>query len=437
MVAVTQSLSSVPPIDLAQLFAESPKAAGSHDRCVPLARTLELVPELRRRYGITRISDATRLDRVAIPTICAIVPDSDDVISNYSGKGATYEHALASAVMEATERQICARFDPPTVSLRPCDIGGGIDLKGLGLYEEAWDRPCQFVAGIDAISAEVVPVPLALVRCPWNGPRTFDTSSTNGLASGNNLTEAVYHALFELVERHVWSMTHARAHLRPRFLLEAFARRIGVEPDFSSLVDDAVAKEIRLPTGCAAVDSLIAEVEAAGLSIRVLALEEPGLPVCIIASIRQLGVDPPLAHAGLGCSWSPEHAAMRAITEAVQGRLVDFQGAREDMLREDDPRTCYGNHGRRRSTLPHGRWYFDAPAQVVTLHSISDRSCSDLGRELRALVDAVDAAGAPRVVVVDLSPSDLPISVARVIVPGLETGMVDGRIGAALRRVIS
>ncbi|TAN31261.1 hypothetical protein EPN29_13885 [bacterium] len=434
---IAQVSFGMPPIDVERLFRTLPKTPGSYDRSVSLEKTLALVPELRRRYGITRISDVTRLDRVAVPTICAVVPDSDDVISNYSGKGATYEHALASAVMEATERQICAQFDPPTVSLRPCDIGGGMDLMSLGLNEEAWDRPCQFVAGLDAISGEGVPVPLALVRCPWNGPRTFDTCSTNGLASGNNLTEAVYHALFELVERHVWSMTHARAHLRPRLLLEAFARRIGVEPDFSSLVDDAVAKEIRLPTGCAAVDSLIAEIEAAGLSIRVLALEEPGLPVCIIASIRQLGVDPPLAHAGLGCSWSPEHAATRAITEAVQGRLVDFQGAREDMLREDDPRTCYGNHGRRRSTLPHGRWYFDAPAQVVTLRSIPDRSFPDLGRELRALVDAVHAAGAPQVVVVDLSLSDLPISVARVIAPGLETGMVDGRIGAALRRVIS
>lgn len=432
-----QTLSASSPIDIERLYAPLPKAPGSFDRSVPLERTLALVSELRRRYGITRMSDPMRLDRVAIPTICAVVPESDDIISNYSGKGPTREHALASAVMEAAERQVCARFDPPAIDLRPCDIDGGMDLRSLGLNEEAWDRPCPFIAGVDVSSGEVVPVPLALLRCPWNGPPTFDSSSTNGLASGNNLTEAVYHALFELVERHIWSMTHARAHLRPRLLLEAFARRIGVEPDFSPLVDDAVAKEIQLPTGYAAVDRLIGEVEVAGLSIRLLALEEPGLPVCVIASIRQLAVEPPLAHAGLGCSWSPEHAATRAITEAVQGRLVDFQGAREDMLREDDPRTCYGNHGRRRSTLPHGRWYFDAPAPVVALRSLADRSSQDLGRELHALVDAVHAAGAPQVVVVDLSPPDLPISVTRVIAPGLETGMVDGRIGAALRKVMS
>lgn len=100
------------------------------------------------------------------------------------------------------------------------------------------------------------------------------------------------------------------------------------------------------------------------------------------------------------------------------------------MLREDDPRTCYGNHGRRRSTLPHGRWYFDAPAPVVALQDLPDSSCEDLGQELRALVEAVSAAGAPQVVVVDLSPHDLPVSVARVIVPGLETGMVDGAASA-------
>ncbi|TAN14135.1 MAG: hypothetical protein EPN45_04080, partial [Rhizobiaceae bacterium] len=423
------------PIDVERLFRTLPKTPGSYDRSVSLEKTLALVPELRRRYGITRMSDPTRLDRIAIPTICAIVPDSDDVISNYSGKGPTREHAMASAVMEAMERQICAQFDPPALDLRPCDVEGGLDLRGLGLVDEAWERPCPFIAGTDLSSGQIVPVPLALVRCPWNGARTFGTSSSNGLASGNNLTEAVYHALFELVERHIWSLTHAKAHLRPKYLVEALARRLGTEPDFSTFVDDTVVREIQLPTGRPRLDGLVREIAAAGLGLRVLALEEPSLPICAIASIRQFDADPPLAHMGLGCSWSPEHAASRAITEAIQGRIVDFQGAREDMLLEDDPRTCYGNHGRRRSSLPHGRWYFDASAPAVELGDLADRSCRDLARELRALTEAVRGVGVSQVVAVDLSPADLPIAVARVIAPELETGIVDGRIGPALRKI--
>ncbi|HVA26939.1 MAG TPA: hypothetical protein VNF68_02100, partial [Candidatus Baltobacteraceae bacterium] len=80
------------------------KVRESFDRCVSLERTLSLIPELRRRFGITRIGDTTLLDRTNIPTACAVVPISPDALSVYNGKGLTREAAVASAVMEAAER---------------------------------------------------------------------------------------------------------------------------------------------------------------------------------------------------------------------------------------------------------------------------------------------------------------------------------------------
>lgn len=90
------------------LPASVPKTPGTYDRAVPFEQTLALVPELRRRYGITRLADTTYLDRTGISTYSALVPNSPDLLGVYNGKGLTREAAMASAVMEATERQIGA-----------------------------------------------------------------------------------------------------------------------------------------------------------------------------------------------------------------------------------------------------------------------------------------------------------------------------------------
>lgn len=116
------------------LPASVPKTPGTYDRAVPFEQTLAPVPELRRRYGITRLADTTYLDRTGISTYSALVPNSPDLLGVYNGKGLTREAAMASAVMEATERQIGAA------------------------------------------------VPLAMVQCPWFGEKLFDVTSTNGLA---------------------------------------------------------------------------------------------------------------------------------------------------------------------------------------------------------------------------------------------------------------
>src|SRR5580698_8578765 len=97
--------SPAPPIRLPK---SCPKAVGSHDRCVSLEGTLARFGELRRRFGVTRLGDTTRLDRTGIPTATAIVPAGNDLISVYNGKGTSRNAAYAGAVMEAVERQVAA-----------------------------------------------------------------------------------------------------------------------------------------------------------------------------------------------------------------------------------------------------------------------------------------------------------------------------------------
>jgi ribosomal protein S12 methylthiotransferase accessory factor len=404
-----------------RLPASVPKAPGTYDRAVPFGQTLALVPELRRRYGITRVADTTYLDRTGIPTYSALVPHSPDLLGVYNGKGLTRESAMASAVMEATERQIGANVTLPKFSASLRSVGERIDLTACDVREGMIDRDVTCVLGTELLTGDVIAVPLAMVQCPWFGDKLFDVTSTNGLASGNNLTEAIYHALCELIERQAWTMYQVRSSLLPRFYLGA------------QTSDLAIAPEITLPAGEEHVDRLVHKIRETGLVIRALALNEGPLPVTVLASLTELHAMPPMAHVGLGCALSPAHALTRAITEAVQSRVVDIQAAREDILRPDEPAGVMGTHARRLRAMPSGQWYYDVPSEQISLASLPNRTTDDLAQDVRETLEALRAYGVPSVIVVDLSPPDLPISVVRAIVPGLETYGFSGHLGPRAR----
>jgi ribosomal protein S12 methylthiotransferase accessory factor len=379
-----------------EFLQAAPKAPGSFDRCVALEQTLALIPQLRARYAITRIADITHLDRIGIPVMTAIVPESPDLISTYNGKGPTRESALAGAVMEAVERQT-----------------GAAPAVGSFIHDG-----CEVVEGFDLISEEPALVALGAVACPWRGAPLEKRASTDGLAAGNTLSEAVYHALSELVERHLWVTAHALGDVLPRALVSAFA---GGPVSLPNFVGDPIAPNVKLPTGSATVDDLTDKIHRAGLTLRLRAFELEPFPVLFIATIGDPAGGRCAAHTGFGCSWSPVHAAVRAITEAAQSRAADFQAAREDLRREDDPLA----HGLRRSVgLPLGSWYYDAPARTRTLASFPDKATNDVACDVQSLLAALRHANVERAVIVDLSPSDGPIHVVRAVIPALKTQAV-------------
>lgn len=389
-------------LDLAQCQR---KVAGSFDRCAPLARTLALVPDLRARYGVTRVGEITRLDRIGIPTFCAIVPTSQAGLSVFNGKGATREAALASAVFEAVERETAAS-------------------AWLQMHARSCEgRPC--VDGRDLLNGRDVAVPLDAVHLRRPKDPGLPVPTSNGLASGNTLTEATYHALCELIERHAWSLYQMRCERLPRMLGGPAA------PDF------AFASEVTLPSGNAGLDRLVARVTAQGLRLRVMYLYEPHLPTVMLASIVEEESDPPMSHIGLGCSLSPAHAAIRAVTEAAQSRLTDIHGARDDALRAGDAPAHTVEHTRRLSKAPKDVWFYDLPAEAIGLESIADLSTNDLAEDVRRVLSALAKFGASSATVIELSPPDLSVKVVRAIVPELETTCVDGRIGPKAKEALN
>lgn len=392
-----------------------PKAGGMRDRSVPLATTVDAVPRLRRRFGITRVGETTALDRTGIPNFCAIVPNSPDVLSVYNGKGRTPREARVSAVMEAVERQTAARANPPSYTRPMEQVLKDIDLTPLDLLRESLTSEVECTDGFDLIDERIVPVPLALVRFPWRGPRLTRRSSTNGLASGNTLTEAVYHAVTEMVERHVWSMQMVRSEILPRYYRG---------PD---ALDRACARTLVFPTGDAVLDALYERIVACGLRVRVSMLEIASFAPTALASVVEPESEPPMAHVGLGCSLSSAHAAERALTEAIQSRVVDVQAAREDIRRADDD-AGPGTHGKRLASLPENRWFYDLDAPTVTLDALPELSSDDLARDVRTLVGQMRDGGIRTCAVVPIL-NEPDVSVVRVCAPDFETTAVDGRFG--------
>jgi ribosomal protein S12 methylthiotransferase accessory factor len=406
------------------------KVPGSFDRCVPLVQTLALVPQLCERYGITRIADITHLDRIGIPVMSAIVPESPDTISVYNGKGTTREGAVAGAVMEAVERQIAAA---PRVPAFLCDAG--VVLKVIdpsGCHEFRHGMTLPVVRGVELLSGNPIDVPLALVQCPWRGERVIFGDSSNGLAAGNTVTEAVYHAVCELLERHVWAVAHALGYLRPRAIVSRFT---GSAAAIAGFVDDPIASDIELPTVSAAVNALVEQIRRAGLTVRLRAFDLRPFPILLVATIADDAGGPSAAHSGLGCSWSPEHAAIRALTEAAQARAGDFHATREDLCGHDAP--SIPRYGIRRTFgVPSRRWFYDAPAPVRALDSFVDRSSNDIARDVERLADALREADAGPLAIVDLSPAGLPLHVVRAVAPRLESPASGGRFGPTVRGIL-
>jgi YcaO-like protein with predicted kinase domain len=407
------------------------KTGDSFDRTVSLAVTIERAGALRARYGITRVAELTHLDRIGIPVMSAVVPGSADAIGVYNGKGLTRDHATAGALMEALERQMCARCDMTRFAHPIPEVMEYLDLPRVN-----WIGPgegdVECVAGIDLLSGAEIAVPLGLVQCPRQGARLFSYTSTNGLASGNTSTEAIYHAIFELCERHLWSRVHVFAHMWPRSL----RARAG---DLSDRPDDPVASEVIVSPDTPVIGDLIEKIARAGLRFRLLAYAPPNWPIGMLACISEHDAgDAMFYHLGMGCSWSPLHAAVRAITEAAQVRVADMAAAREDLRRADEGHAPGFEHGKRPAGFPNGRWYYDGPVRErVTIEDVPDRSDPDLDVELEMLLDVLRASGERCVAYVDVTPADVPISVARVIAPSLERTLVDGTLSPLMTSLLA
>lgn len=388
--------------------------------------TLERVLEQARSFGVTRLADITGLDRIGLPTYSAIVPNSEDILSVYNGKGLRPIDAKVGALMEALERQVA-------LTARPTLVDGSFqELSKLyavldprrskeGLAEDySESHTYSWVWGRDLISDSDVLVPATWAGYMWHhltaGPH-FQLHTSNGLSSGNTREEAICQALCELVERDAWTLAEIGARLLP------WARRRLADPENAANGEDDTELH---PTLELADEPAMEFFRRAGLEPVLHDItSDLGIPT-VFATVRdELLPGFPMVHGGVGTHLDARVAARRALTEVAQSRCVDIQGVREDITPPDAAATQFNIHTRRISGVQRNGWTINRSSKIHTLADLPSTIHDYIEDDIEYILTRLRLAGIDKVVVVDLSPPDAPFAVVRVIVPGLETWAVN------------
>ena len=367
-------------------------------RAFPLEETLARIEPKVPAAGITRVADITNLDRIGIPVFSCIRPTAESgAITVYNGKGASVEESRISAIMEGIERYSSELHDRKVI-LAPYQQmlahGSVLDPKDLILPEGAdTDRLIPWIEGFDIANDQPVFVPAHAVFHPLpHNYRPLFRTNTNGLASGNTIEEAVFHALSEVIERDAWSLVEACRDTGPCV----------------NGIDDPSLTDVQEKFTHAQVEVLVRDITS-----------DIGIPTMAAVADDVLLKDPMLLTIGIGTHTSARIAVMRALTEVAQSRLTQIHGAREDTTLAELRKKM----GYERAKRINRYWYRDNG--TVNYHSISSSDTDDFLTDIHMIIDALDKKGLDRVIIVDLTREEIGIPVVRVIVPGLEVFAMD------------
>lgn len=369
------------------------------DRICHPAETWRRVEPLLPQFGITRLSRLTGLDKVGIPVWNAVSPNAKSIVIN-QGKGVSDIDARVSAAMEALERAIACNPAVETIEASPRDLDtAGVRFETLSQLIASSqpdidvDDVIIWTKGKDLISSDQVWVPLHAVTLDRTLEKCRFWQSSDGLASGNDETEAVLHGLLERIERDadvLWRLRSISARLATC-----------IDP---KLLGDHV------------VDALVEKYESSGLILRVFDLTSDIEVPCFSAVVAEADIlnrRQPRFHdvtIGYGAHPVSQKAAIRALTEAAQSRLTYISGARDDIFAETYERPL----------PPETQKLFEARPVSPSIHAIFG-TANGPEALLERLLGRLKEAGIMTAIAVPLHPPGLPISVIKIIMPDMES----------------
>jgi len=368
-------------------------------RTVAARDSLAAARTAARRVGITRCADVTHLDRIGIPVFMSTRPAAQYVCVT-AGKGATVDEAQMGALMEGIE-QATAERPPPAAdvaALSPQRVRAEWSLTVDAFCPRPGTRldagaPMGWVWAEDLLTpGHVAPVPAELITIPCPAPLSAGLygSTTNGLASGNDVAEATLHGLCEVLERDVssFNLVHDRSRHVP----------------LTGLPD--------------ALDALVTQVHDAGLQLLLRFTPNPvGLAYFSCLVFDPLDDAPVRNNAGYGLHPVAEIAATRAICEAVQSRCSFIQGGREDL----EPVYAAAaerseSENKQHTQILRARYASkDRTTTFAAVPSIDHEG--EVGSLLDEVLTRCRAAGFPRVLRYRYRSAPDPFSVVRVVVP--------------------
>jgi YcaO-like protein with predicted kinase domain len=399
LVSQRDSLSSLRQLRDGRAHGIKHHFVGGH-RTVHPSETVRRVTLLMPRMGITRVANVTGLDRIGVPVVMVCRPNARS-LAVAQGKGLDLSAATASGLMEAAELYHAEHIELPLKFGTHAALSHAhsfVDVDRLPRVSHSRfhsNLVMLWVEGLDLVSGETRWLPYESVRADFTlpappGSGCFDCSS-NGLASGNTMAEAVCHAICEIIERDATTLWNR---LPPKD-----RARTGL--DLASVADEACRQ-------------VLDRLEKADFDVAAWeTTSDIAVPAffALITDRRN-----PQNHSGIGAGAhpSPAIALLRALTEAVQVRTTYISGTRDDLHPEE-----YAEAERTRRQRIAARLYAEhMPGRAFG--AIPDRSSDHFTGDLDWLLSRLKAVGIEEVVAVDLSKNGLALSVARVVIPGLE-----------------
>jgi ribosomal protein S12 methylthiotransferase accessory factor len=375
-----------------------------------------------------------------LPYICQVTlanhlfqaePSPDDLTC--WGKGLTPAEAQASGLGEAIERYAGGRVDPRAiVYARRSELdGASLDPRDLVLYRpEQYTRlpyqPYQetsmlgWIQGRSLVSGERVYLPALAAFMDYQARHPSEylfPVTSNGLAAGVSLTQAILAATYEVIERDA-------------FMITWFGRLP------TRRVDPLTHPEVAIRALCRAYQR-----RGIDLGLWQLPTDHP-CTVFLALGLQEPGSMGPAVIAGLGADLTPARAARKAILEVGQIHPSYRRSLRRPAVQEKlailvaDPHRVTDMHD-------HGLLYC-SPAMLPALNFLLDRtpergnwppeSMGNSGQQLEQLVRYF-RTGQADLLYYNLTSPDLArwgLYVVRVIVPGYQPiafGAQEPRLG--------
>ncbi len=372
---------------------------GTH-RAVSPAETVARVTPFLEQMGITRVANVTGLDRIGIPVVMVVRPNSRSVAVS-QGKGLDLEAARASGLMESVESWHAERITLAVKHAAWADLErhhAMIDLERLPAIRDSRfhrQRRLLWIEGRDLADGRPLWLPYEMVHTDYTHPLAPGSgcfhASTNGLASGNHFLEAACHAVCEVIERDATSVWH---HLPP-------SRRAPTRLALDT-VDDAACR------------ACLDRIDAARLELAVWDTTSDVGVASFYDVITETGGAPGHLGAGAGCHPSRDVALLRTLTEAVQTRMTYVTGSRDDL--SPDEFTDHGL-GEKREAV---RALLRDQRPARDFRDIATTDADTFEQDLSWLIERLAGVGIDQVVGVDLTRPEIGLAVVRVVIPGLE-----------------
>lgn len=372
---------------------------GTHRLVAPevtLARVRPWLPVM----GITRLANVTGLDSLGLPVVMACRPNARSIAVS-QGKGLTLAAAQASAAMEAIETYHAEHLTLPLKLASWQELRyrhtlaelTGLPFSAAGLFHP--HLPLLWIEGLELFSGTPCWLPYELVHTNYTLPLPPGSGSflanTNGLASGNHFLEGLLHGIYEVIERDANTLWNCRDRVAQR--------HSGLD---LTTVDDPVCREV------------LERYTAAGLHVQVWETTSDVELAAFLCQVWESAEHPfrlwPLPVIGSGCHACRAVALLRALTEAAQVRITFIAGSRDDLGADEYPSLDVAA-----PTLA-----ADRHEPVRRFQDVPTWEAETFEDDLAQVTQRLDAAGIRQLIAVELTQPAFPLSVVRVVIPGLE-----------------